>query len=518
MLPLITEQSPLTSRNVVTSESSSGMTGRSTARKRKTALQPKQIEDEDDFQIIAVGEHEPPRVIVTGSSTGLCDDSGIDYIELSSSSPISPPEKRVALGQVSNTDPTLLRRGSGFPFGGQRNQKSYRNSKMQFSNQTELLSSPTASGKNAFIIRPSPLPCFDWADTTEVWEHMVKKDESYKRNPCLMERHPSLQPRMRSILLDWLSEVSEVYKLHRDTFYLSIDYIDRFLSNESDIPKQELQLIGITCLFIAAKMEEIYPPKLNDFAYVTDGACSEVDIVEKEILIHKSLEWKLTPLTANGWLSVYVQLYSILSDKENASPTMKSTKNIHSFSSRQASGGVTHDSGIAGSSPTSSRDSSTSTSSNRDFMIPGYSSQFFAQVAHLLDLSILDIGSLQFPYSIMAASALYHFTNENVVFQCTGLKLPEIRDCVLWMTPFALAIRDQGFEDPKLFKSSDLSESMHAIQQHTADLALLEKAQEKQRETLLGSVAMTPVSTTTILTPPKSVSKGMSSSSSHDDK
>lgn len=46
-------------------------------------------------------------------------------------------------------------------------------------------------------------------------------------------------------------------------------------------------LAGITCLFIAAKIEEIYPPKLSEFAYVTDGACIENEILEKELVILK---------------------------------------------------------------------------------------------------------------------------------------------------------------------------------------------------------------------------------------
>lgn len=63
-----------------------------------------------------------------------------------------------------------------------------------------------------------------------------------------------LQPRMRAILLDWLIEVCEVYKLHRETYYLAVDYLDRFLSSNVQISKTRLQLIGITCLFIAAKV------------------------------------------------------------------------------------------------------------------------------------------------------------------------------------------------------------------------------------------------------------------------
>lgn len=42
---------------------------------------------------------------------------------------------------------------------------------------------------------------------------------------------------------------------------------------------------GITCLFMAAKIEEIYPPKLAEFAYVTDGACTDADLLDMEKIL-----------------------------------------------------------------------------------------------------------------------------------------------------------------------------------------------------------------------------------------
>jgi len=60
----------------------------------------------------------------------------------------------------------------------------------------------------------------------------------------ILARHPCIQPRMRAILLDWLIEVCEVYKLHRETFYLSVDFIDRYLGTTTNMPKTRVQLIG----------------------------------------------------------------------------------------------------------------------------------------------------------------------------------------------------------------------------------------------------------------------------------
>ena len=60
----------------------------------------------------------------------------------------------------------------------------------------------------------------------------------------IMARNPALMPRMRAILLDWIIEVCEVYRLHRETFYLAVDFIDRYLSTLKEMPKTRLQLIG----------------------------------------------------------------------------------------------------------------------------------------------------------------------------------------------------------------------------------------------------------------------------------
>lgn len=46
-----------------------------------------------------------------------------------------------------------------------------------------------------------------------------------------------------------------MYKLHRETFYLAQDYFDRFMATQTNVFKSTLQLIGISSLFIAAKME-----------------------------------------------------------------------------------------------------------------------------------------------------------------------------------------------------------------------------------------------------------------------
>ena len=56
---------------------------------------------------------------------------------------------------------------------------------------------------------------------------------------------------MRTILVDWLVEVAEEYKLVADTLYLAISYVDRFLSVRA-LNRQRLQLLGVSAMLIAS--------------------------------------------------------------------------------------------------------------------------------------------------------------------------------------------------------------------------------------------------------------------------
>lgn len=56
---------------------------------------------------------------------------------------------------------------------------------------------------------------------------------------------------MRGVLVDWLVEVAEEYKLLSDTLYLAVSYIDIFLSLKT-VNKQKLQLLGVTSMLIAS--------------------------------------------------------------------------------------------------------------------------------------------------------------------------------------------------------------------------------------------------------------------------
>ncbi|XP_064466374.1 G1/S-specific cyclin-E-like [Ornithodoros turicata] len=276
--------------------------------------------------------------------------------------------------------------------------------------------------------RASPLPQIPWADPENVWGLMVRKDVIYEHSAAVLNQHPALQPRMRTILLDWLIEVCEVYRLHRDTYYLAQDFVDRYLTKSSDLPKSQLQLLGITALFLAAKMEEIYPPKLTEFAYVTDGACQESEILDKELSILTALNWDLTPVTVNGWLNVYLQVAADIERRESGNE-------------------------------------------EENFLHPRFSTCAFARVAQLVDLCMLDIECLQFPYSIVAATALHHMMTPAIASAVSGYKTVHLLECIEWMAPFA-AVAHEELKHGTRPQTRD----SHEIQVHHVNIQLLDKA------------------------------------------
>ena len=119
-----------------------------------------------------------------------------------------------------------------------------------------------------------------------ILEYMIRFEKKFLPNPDYMARQPEINCKMRSILIDWMVEVTDEYKMNDETLFLAITYIDRYLSTTL-IERQTFQLLGTSCLFIAAKYEEIYPPDVHEFVYVTDDSYTKSQVLQMEMKILK---------------------------------------------------------------------------------------------------------------------------------------------------------------------------------------------------------------------------------------
>ena len=93
-----------------------------------------------------------------------------------------------------------------------------------------------------------------------------------------MNKQPDITCGMRAILVDWLVEVADEFGIDPQTLYLTMSVTDRFLSSMS-VMRSKLQLVGATSMYIASKLEEIFPQELGEFAYITDNTYSKQQVM-----------------------------------------------------------------------------------------------------------------------------------------------------------------------------------------------------------------------------------------------
>ncbi|XP_042315366.1 cyclin-A1 [Sceloporus undulatus] len=160
-------------------------------------------------------------------------------------------------------------------------------------------------------LQDTKLDVMSVAEYAEDIHHYLREAEvKYRPKPCYMRKQPDITSGMRAVLVDWLVEVGEEYKLQTETLYLAVNYLDRFLSCMS-VLRGKLQLVGTAAILLAAKYEEIYPPEVEEFVYITDDTYTKKQLLRMEHLLLKVLAFDLTVPTINQFLLQYLQRHGV---------------------------------------------------------------------------------------------------------------------------------------------------------------------------------------------------------------
>ncbi|WVY92267.1 hypothetical protein V8G54_037781 [Vigna mungo] len=139
----------------------------------------------------------------------------------------------------------------------------------------------------------------------DIYNNICVREFERRLTNYMGELQKDITPSMRAILIDWLVEVSEEYKLVPDTLYLTVNLIDRFLS-QSLIQKQGLQLLGVTCMLIASKYEEICAPRVEEFCFITDNTYSKAEVLKMESEVLNLLHFQLSVPTTKTFLRRFI--------------------------------------------------------------------------------------------------------------------------------------------------------------------------------------------------------------------
>ncbi|ESQ35180.1 hypothetical protein EUTSA_v10007052mg [Eutrema salsugineum] len=118
-------------------------------------------------------------------------------------------------------------------------------------------------------------------------------------NPALgyyISTQTEVSPITRGILINWLIEVHFKFDLMHETLYLTMNLLDRYLS-QVPIKKNEMQLIGVTALLLASKYEDYWHPRIKDLISISAESYTREQILGMERIMLKQLKFRLNEAT-----------------------------------------------------------------------------------------------------------------------------------------------------------------------------------------------------------------------------
>jgi len=185
-------------------------------------------------------------------------------------------------------------------------------------NGKRQLTVPLCRSNKPFSRSPSPMEMVDEFNRSlgtyaeEIHRTHCENEEMYwkSRTWDSFSKQPEVNQQMRAILVDWLIEVAEEYSISSETLFLSVNYIDRVLE-VVPITRATLQLLGVSCMLLACKYEEIHTPVVDDFVYITDSTYKREEILKMELQALSVLKFSLTISTVKNFVQRFLLIAEV---------------------------------------------------------------------------------------------------------------------------------------------------------------------------------------------------------------
>ena len=128
----------------------------------------------------------------------------------------------------------------------------------------------------------------------DIYSNLLLEEKMSPLKPTFgyMAHQGEINEQMRAILIDWIIDVHLKFHFNEETLYLTIRIIDLYLSLVP-ILRANLQLLGVTALFIACKEEEISFPHIKEYVYITDNAYTKEQILAMEFHVLKVIQFNI---------------------------------------------------------------------------------------------------------------------------------------------------------------------------------------------------------------------------------
>ncbi|KAG2695195.1 hypothetical protein I3843_07G003700 [Carya illinoinensis] len=137
----------------------------------------------------------------------------------------------------------------------------------------------------------NPLAVVDYIEDLYAYYRKMESFSCVSTN--YMAQQFDINERMRSILIDWLIEVHDKFELTKETLFLTINIIDRFLSKQT-VVRKKLQLVGLVAMLLACKYEEVSVPIVGDLILISDKAYTRKEVLDMESLMLNTLQFNMS--------------------------------------------------------------------------------------------------------------------------------------------------------------------------------------------------------------------------------
>lgn len=120
----------------------------------------------------------------------------------------------------------------------------------------------------------------------------------------------NISERVRSKMIDWIIEVLVNYNCDEQTFFIAVSLMDRYLKFYSitSLKADDIHLIGITCIFMASKYQDVYPLRLKEVKEkIAHNKFSLDQIKDKETQISFVLSFIITLPTQWDFINLFIE-------------------------------------------------------------------------------------------------------------------------------------------------------------------------------------------------------------------
>jgi serine/threonine protein kinase len=118
---------------------------------------------------------------------------------------------------------------------------------------------------------------------------------------------PDMLPVHRSMLVDWLVELVDVFDMYLRSAFLAVAYTDKFLSKEG-VEREKLQLVAATCLHVASKCEDTAYISVNDLVMCADNLYTSQEVLAMEENLLNSLGFRLSVPNVYDFLKIFQEM------------------------------------------------------------------------------------------------------------------------------------------------------------------------------------------------------------------